>query len=108
MSVEVIKDEKEITAYYTDKEWTNSKGIPARTGIDNSDIGSTDGDESIDSTEEELRKLSETKRKEEEEDERNYTNDDRETKEEEDTKDDDDDDDDNNDNDNDDDDDEST
>ena len=72
--------------------------IPARTGINNSDSGLTDGDESMDSTEEELREI-ETKRKEEEEDERNYTKDDSESKEEENTEDDDDDDDDDDDND---------
>ena len=89
VSVEVIEDEDEITEYYTDEEMTNSEGIPTRTGINNSDIGSFDGDESIDSTEEDLRKISEKEtRKEEEEDERNYTSDDRETKEDEDTKDD--------------------
>ena len=49
VSVEVIEDDDETTEYYTGEELTNKEGIPKRTGIDNSDIESFDGDESIDS-----------------------------------------------------------
>ena len=62
---------------------TTNEGIPKRTGIDNSNIESFDRDESIDSTEEDLRNIreKETKKNEEEDDDdRNYTSDDGETK----------------------------
>ena len=70
VSVEVIEDDDETIEDHTDEELTNNEDLPKRTGIDNSDIGSSDGDESIDSTEEELRKIieKETNKEEEEED----------------------------------------
>ena len=83
MSVEVIGDEDETTEYYTDEELTNNEGTPKRTGINDSDIESFDRDESIDSTEEDLRNIreKETKKKEEEDDDDgNYTSNDEETK----------------------------
>ena len=55
MSVKVIEDE--ATEYYTDEELMNSEDIPNETGIKNSDIDSFDGDDSMESTEMDLRNI---------------------------------------------------
>ena len=55
MSVKVIEDE--ATEYYTDEELMNSEDIPNETGINNSDIDSFDGDDSMESTEVDLRNI---------------------------------------------------
>ena len=78
VSVEVIEDEE--TEYYTeDEELMNSEDIPNETGINNNDIESFDGDESLDLTEMELQNMKEkdTMNKEEkDDDDRDYRSDD--------------------------------
>ena len=86
MAVEVIEDE--TIEYYTDEELMNSEDIPNETGIDNSDIESFDGNESMESTEVDLRNIREKEtenEEEEDENDREYTSDDEDTSNDDDT-----------------------